>query len=346
MLKDRGEPGAPTAADYRKLLIDARKQQLSLSRENLLRLMQTYDKAANEISKTLVDVPAYMLNEEGALREAYRRQIMADMDRIIVDMADDYGKRLMFGMYNLGQQAAAREDAVQQMMAVSAARDKRLQADLSRTETLSDGAKITVQFGRVAQAAVEKLAGRYYRDGLTLSERVHGQVTTAARKAIEDAIVQAVAEGTSAVDLAAKLETLLTAPATGNARYNAMRIARTEISNAHREAHVQSTVDSTGQLKEYISAVGFRLSLSHPRTDICDIWASDDSAGLGSGNYLPEDTPIDHPHGLCYTVSVLTYFPGADISGKTPDPQNVPQSEIDSYAAQGDAVALANKETR
>lgn len=339
--KDRAPVTAPTASSYRRLLVEARKKQLADTRENVNRLLATYEKAAQQISSQLLNLPGFMLDEREVLQQIYLRQVLSNIDGIITQMTSDYSQMLDASMLDLAQAAAAREDAAQQLMASSAARDYRLAAAMQRTYVLTDGTRIGVQFGRVAQGAVERVAGRYYADGLTLSERIHGQLTETARKAVQDTIVQAVQEGIPARQLASRLETALNAPKVGNARYNAMRIARTEINAAHREAHIQSVIDpATGGLKPFIQAVGFRLSLSHKEADICDIWAAHDS-GLGPGNYLPADAPVEHPHGLCHTVSVLTNYPDVSIPAKAPDVGAVPASQVAYYAGQGDGPAQA-----
>lgn len=339
--KDRGEAAAARAT-YRRLIVESRKRQLTQTRDNINRLAQTYDAAARRIAGQFIDIPGFMLDERNVLRQIFLRQQLEDLDRTVQAMVTDYSAVLDLSLRDLAQAAAEREDAMQQLMASSAARDYRLAATLERSYILSSGDKLGVKFGRVAQSAVERLAGRYYRDGLTLSERIHGQILAPARRQIEDAVTQAVAEGAPAKELGRQLESLLTAKNTENARYNAMRIARTEINNAYREAHIQSAQQPDGTLKPFLSGIRWNLSLSHPAPDICDAWASHDS-GLGQGVYLPGAVPVDHPHGLCYTVSVLKNYPDISAPAKAPDAGAVPESQIAYYAGQGDAVAQATQ---
>jgi hypothetical protein len=313
--KDKGAPTAsPTTSTYRKIIVDARKRQLMLSRENVARLANTYDAAAKNVASRLLNLPSFMLDEREALLQIHLRNVLTDLDRLIVNMASDFSQVLDLSLRDLAQAAAEREDVAQQLMASSAARDYRLQASMERTVTTSTGQQFGVRFGRVAQSAVERLAGRYYTDGLTLSERIHGQILEATQKLVEDTVVQAMAAGTPARDLASSLETILSTPHVGNARYNAMRIARTEINNAYREAHIQSTREASGNLKPFISGIQWSLSLSHPRADICDCWAGYDS-GLGPGIYLPEDVPIDHACGLCIRAGHI--ITGPEVLGST-----------------------------
>lgn len=86
----------------------------------------------------------------------------------------------------------------------------------------------------------------------------------------------------------------------GDLRYNAMRLARTEINNAFREANVLSA-----EKAPWVEGVKWNLSASHPKADICDTWASQDLYGMGNGIYPPPSTPRDHPNGLCFQTDVL-----------------------------------------
>lgn len=179
--------------------------------------------------------------------------------------------------------------------------------------------KVSVEFGRVAENAVNATYQRVYQDGLTLSDRIwRFEATT--QQDIADRVVQAVADGSSAKDLARNIRSYLRDPEGANARYNAMRLARTELSTAAREGHVRSATKSGGTLKDHILAMGWRLSASHPRPDICEVWAFQDLHGLGAGNYLPESVPVDHPQGLCYQVSVLKSRPDLQFVVKEPMP--------------------------
>ena len=55
----------------------------------------------------------------------------------------------------------------------------------------------------------------------------------------------------------------------------------------------------------WVDGVKWNLSASHPKPDICDDWATQDSDGLGAGCYLPRNAPVDHPNGLCFLTDVL-----------------------------------------
>lgn len=324
---------------YRRLLVEARRTQLADTRENLSRLAGIYDAAAQSVADKIRRLPPESLTPAGGLIDAYYPTLLRELDGTLRNLATDYAGVLDLSLHDLAQNAATRE--AQTAALVGAPEDGRLAPTLSRTFTLTTGETLSAQFGTVAQGAVEAVARRVFADGLQLSQRLYN-LDQSTRRAVSDTVVQAVAEQVSARELASRLETALAAPNVANPRYAAMRVARTEINNAHREAHIASTLDpQTGALKPYIQAIGWRLSLSHPAPDICDIWAGHDS-GFGPGNYSPGDVPTDHPHGLCFTVSVLVAYPEVAAPGKLADLENVPPSQVAYYAAQGDPIAAAH----
>lgn len=342
LTKDRA---TPTAADYRRILVDARKAQLKATAENVRRLERTYNLAAQSLADQLANLPGYMLTDRGALEQAYLRVLLGSIDRTLGTLRSDYARLLDVSLLDSAQAAAERERQVEDLMGSSAAKDPRLLADLSRSVTLSDGSALGVQFGRLAQGAVEATTTRYYRDGLKLSDRLY-QLDRAGRRMIEDTIVQAVAEGTSAKDLATRLQATFVEAGSAGPRYQAMRIARTEINAAHREAHIRGTMTETGALKDHIQGIRWQLSLSsHKVSDVCDVWAAHEE-GLGPGIYLPANVPSEHPHGLCVTVSVLKAFPDVGLPAKKPNVADVPDAQIDYYAAQGDVPAQAARAAR
>lgn len=326
-----------TAKDYRQILIDSRKRQLRLTATAVRRLEITFNAAIESIAQKIESLPAERV---GTPWHRAALQLTADIRTVMDGLKADGSKLLDVGMVELAQNAADREAATANL--VGADKDPSLFPDLDQTFVLSNSQEIAVSFGRLALRAVERVATRYYRDGLKLSDRLY-RIDVRARKVIEDTITQGIVEGTSARDLAKRLrEVMKDASVSGQPTpmHQLMRITRTEINNAHREASILSTQTSPGELKPYISGVRWNLSLSHPESDICDVWAAHDS-GMGPGIYLPDSVPVDHPHGLCFLTTVLKEFPDSGIGGKKPDVGNVPESMLRYYSEQGDGPATA-----
>jgi len=86
-------------------------------------------------------------------------------------------------------------------------------------------------------------------------------------------------------------------------KYNAMRIARTEIQRAWRRNYVEQA-----KKLPFVKGIKWNLSKSHPERDICDEYATA-NMGLGPGVYPPDAVPHNggpaHPHCLCYLTTVL-----------------------------------------
>jgi hypothetical protein len=309
---------------------------------------RTFQKAARSVLEKLRQLPS----DASQITQIALRLKLNEIRTVIEHLQSDYGKLLTAGMLDLAQHAAEREAVIAKF--VDAEVDSGLAETLLRNFNLSDGSGVTVKFGRVALNAVSAVANRLYADGLMLSNRLYSLNAFTAQQ-VEDAIVQGVTEGTNARELAKKIKPLLGLvepdednPTRDTPIYRAMRIARTELGNAYREGHVASTIDPiTGRLKPYVLAIGWRLSLGHPTYDICDVWAADDT-GLGPGNYEPGFVPIDHPHGLCYTTSVMADPELQDIGvpNTVPNVTGVPDGQLAYYANQGDGPASRAQSTR
>jgi hypothetical protein len=324
-----------SATDYRALLVEWRSTQLKATAANVKRLQAAFDGAVKSLAAKVEAVG------EETLAGAAATALLGDIAEVLANLKADYGQLLELASLEVAQVAADRESAVATLADWGV--DANLLPGLTKTVTLSSGAEASVRFSTVAQSAVERAANRVYSDGWRLSDRLWS-LDQQTREVVRQTIVQGVTEQISAREMAKRLETHLRdgmklsswvtdKERAVNVRYSASRIARTEINTAHREAHIQSAIDpSTGQLKGFISAIGWRLSVSHPRMDICDVWASDDGDNLGEGNYLPENVPSDHPHGLCYTISVLADYPEVSGPSKAANPDGVPESQAQYYA--------------
>lgn len=84
--------------------------------------------------------------------------------------------------------------------------------------------------------------------------------------------------------------------------YNLKRIARTEMATAAHRAVIASTEGD-----ESIIGYQWRLSASHPVTDICDYYASIEM-GLGKGVWTKDAVPHHkaHPHCMCLLIPRVT----------------------------------------
>lgn len=306
------------ASEFERAVIAARRKHLRLTKQAVSRIDTILRRAAREAAAR---VKHYA--DKGAsdtIGAQHQAALLDDLRRVLDDLKDDYSGLMGVHLLGSAQTSADREAWVMQAALPGLEPDvlDGLKASRTHEVALADGTRAAVQFGLVAGEAVDAVYSRVLADGLTLSERVW-KMSRAAQEAIADRVVQAVAQGSSARMLARDVQSYLRDEGAGNARYNAMRLARTEIATAGREGHIRAVTDDNGQLRSHVAALGFRLSASHPKRDICDDWASQDIDGLGPGNYLPEHVPADHPHGLCYTVTVLKARPDLQFVVKEPE---------------------------
>lgn len=90
-------------------------------------------------------------------------------------------------------------------------------------------------------------------------------------------------------------------------RYNANRIAQTELHRAYSDQKAREYM-----AEESLEVVQVRMSGSHPKTDICDLHSKLDKYGLGPGCYPKPlaPKPSYHPHCRCKLV------PRWDLSAK------------------------------
>jgi hypothetical protein len=171
-----------------------------------------------------------------------------------------------------------------------------------------------------------------YGDSLTLSDRIW-RVENDARDGINNVIMQGIANGESAFDIAKNLEQFLGANSdcprwtssrlygqtkkeiasgstvgllTGDAcdgsgvSYNALRLARTEIQKIHALATDKALAE-----QPWVEMEKCNTSPAHAGTDECDEVASggencDGVYPVGTINY-----PL-HPHCMCFKTAVLT----------------------------------------
>lgn len=194
------------------------------------------------------------------------------------------------------------------------------------SEAIEDGV-FKPQIEILLNAAAEHL----YGDGINLSARIW-QVEGAGRDAINQVIMQGVADGDSAWNLSKKLQQFLGAgegcprwtstrlygrTATDRAAgdttgllsgddcngtgvsYKALRLARTEIQKAHALA-----TDKLLAAQPWVKMEKCNLSAAHPEPDECDDIVQGGENGDGVYPVGTIEYPL-HPHCFCFKTSVL-----------------------------------------
>lgn len=88
---------------------------------------------------------------------------------------------------------------------------------------------------------------------------------------------------------------------TEKARQHAVTIARTETIHAYRDGFYKSVKG-----KPWVKGIRWNLAGSHPKADICDVYASQDVDGLGPGGYEEGNIPSNpHPNCMCYQTPIV-----------------------------------------
>lgn len=78
-------------------------------------------------------------------------------------------------------------------------------------------------------------------------------------------------------------------------RFFANRIAQTELARAHQAQVARELMDD-----DLTTVVQVKMNPAHPKTDICDLHASADLWGLGTGCYPKEKAPAPPFHPFCW----------------------------------------------
>lgn len=126
------------------------------------------------------------------------------------------------------------------------------------------------------------------RKAVELSERVYKNISLA-QGAVDKTIRAGIISGFSAKELANEVKRYIDPNVRGGVSHAAMRLARTEINNAY---HQNQQAQAAGS--EFVEAVDWNLSRSHPKADICDTYKSE-------GPYEPGNVPSKpHPQCFCY----------------------------------------------
>jgi len=139
-------------------------------------------------------------------------------------------------------------------------------------------------------------------NGYRLSDRIWRTAGETRRK-VDAMLEDGIARGRGSLKLSRDLERFLLpgrqlkrtkTPYGTDASYDAMRLARTEISRAAAQAH-----ETAARANPFVVGLRWKLSPQHPCCDICDTYADKE--------YSFDDWPTQpaHPHCLCYAENVI-----------------------------------------
>ena len=148
---------------------------------------------------------------------------------------------------------------------------------------------------RSVSVAMQRVSGSSYIPLSSSVWRNQSRSTSTVNRIINSAL----AEGTSARELAKRVRQYVDPNTAGGVRYAALRLARTEINNAFHAAQVKEA-----QEEPWVIGVEWNLSRSHPERDECNDYAEQvHYPGGDPGVFLPEEVPVKpHPNCLCFTT--------------------------------------------
>lgn len=210
-----------------------------------------------------------------------QKAVIAGLAEVTDEMMGKTGKVIQAGMYQQGFLAA----------------EQGLDLDLLGGMPPLAAIQLAEVIHFEAAQAVEDIISRR-TNGFTLSERIYrnGKKTTAQ---VGKIVEKALARQLSARQLAAQVKKFYKPNTPGGASYAAMRLARTEINNAHHDTTIRMAHD-----KDWVIGFKWHLSGSHAVPDECNEYAAH-SEGLGEGVFAKGNVPSKpHPQCLCYLTHV------------------------------------------
>jgi hypothetical protein len=145
--------------------------------------------------------------------------------------------------------------------------------------------------------AVARMQGLSY---VPLSNQVY-KTSQLAAGLVDRKVTVLLARGLSARGIANEMRKYIRPDVKGGVSYAAMRLGRTEINNAFHATQVADAIRSP-----FIDYLQWKLSGSHPRTDVCNEYASiSDVDGYPAGTWEPNNVPRKpHPQCLCFTIPI------------------------------------------
>lgn len=163
--------------------------------------------------------------------------------------------------------------------------------ELYEAAGMTEAEKEALRGGTIAMSDrnVELMLRRFNAEQIPLSQQVYR--TRALSQGWVDRLINiGIGRGQTARELAKSVRQHIDPSVRGGVAYAAMRLARTEINNSFHTAAIVAAQD-----KPWIEGMEWKLSGSHPKTDICDLLA---------GQIYPVDAvpPKPHPQCFCYII--------------------------------------------
>lgn len=273
--------------EYLKLVEEAQKKRISLTKEQQSKILNLYKDIAKDLEKSIKKANPKSLSERWLIdyQKQFKKQIK-ELNKILK-------KDLEESMLQSAEFAAG------------------IQEDFFNLLDMKNGLKIkqsfSNMFSRIPKEALQELInGDFYKDGKGLSKRLWFNEKKA--NADFDYIIQkGLAEKKSIYDLANDLAKYVNPdvkkdwdfkkiyPNVGNKKieYNSFRLAVTSISHAY-----QLSMKRSCKANPFVEKIEWHTSNSHRET--CSLCLS-----RNGKKYTPDELPMDHPNGVCYFIPII-----------------------------------------
>lgn len=284
-----------------------------VSRGAYVKHLQTIRVTDRQIATILKDaaqeaerIVAQTLGNPANVSQAVRRSQYASSLQALRDAQGElWGSVTRATREGMGRAALLAEEAHMEMLSI-----------LGRAVDADEAAMLMNSMNGAARAAAGDVRSRLLNN-IPLSDKVY-RTQQLSQGWVDKAVNRGIATQKSAREIARDVRGMIRPDVRGGVSYAANRLARTEISDAFHATDVRQA-----QSLPWIDGMKWEVSGSHPRPDICDDLAEDDSDGLGSGVYRPPNVPNKpHPQCLCHLITVTVQpedFNAALMSGAYDD---------------------------
>lgn len=276
-----------TKNEYLKLVDEASKKKLQITKQMEKDIREVYRNVAKDLEKQILKANPNTITEKWL--HDYRKELNREIDNITKNLYK------------------SNKDKMKEMIEASNSPQLSLFQSINSKYDLGLETTFNSMFSRVNSDALnEILRGNIYRDGKGLNDRLWIDAKYM-KKDIQIVILEGIASKKSAYDLAKDLEKYVNPdmkkdfewskayPGTRKKiDYNAQRLARTSIQHAYQTSQKRSC-----ERNPFIDGLEWNSVFSHGRT--CEICME-----RHGEIFKVEDTPLDHPNGLCFTTPVIT----------------------------------------
>ena len=249
----------------------ANAREIQVTDREVLAMLRAAKKRVDEILKQL---PEGKQEIRRAHLEHSRARLLAEQSDIFTRLGDIVSAR--------------RASAASRAARLSAAADNAL---LSLIGKGAQGQFLYESALQVSQRAIDAAMTRMKLSALPLSRRIYNTGVWMNGR-LSKLINETLASGLNAKEFAKRARDWFNPNTPGGVRYAAMRLARTEINNAFHSMSAAKYADTP-----WINEVEWNLSKSHPKKDICNVYAE---ASPYDSNKVPARP---HPQCMCYITA-------------------------------------------